>query len=74
MSAPAICRCLSTASRAMKRCMISEEPSKMRLMRRSRIARSTPDRRLAAGGERALLLVAAAAADLHRLVDDPPAP
>jgi hypothetical protein len=30
----------STASRAMKRRMISEVPSKIRLMRKSRIARS----------------------------------
>ena len=35
-------RCLSTASRAMKRCMISLEPSKMRLIRESRIIRSMP--------------------------------
>ena len=33
ISAPATCRCLSTASRAMNRCMISVEPSKIRLMR-----------------------------------------
>ena len=41
MRAPATRRCLSTASRAMNRCMISLEPSKMRLMRESRIRRST---------------------------------
>ena len=33
---PATCRCWSTASRAISRCMISVEPSKMRLMRMSR--------------------------------------
>src|SRR3954449_11881104 len=35
---PATCRCWSTASRAISRCMISVEPSKMRLMRMSRSA------------------------------------
>ena len=40
--APATFRCRSTASRAMNRCMISLEPSKMRLMRASRSIRSTP--------------------------------
>ena len=34
--APATARCWSTASRAMNSFMISEEPSKMRVMRRSR--------------------------------------
>jgi len=38
---PATLRCVSTASRAMNRRMISDEPSKMRLMRKSRNARST---------------------------------
>ena len=38
---PATERCVSTASRAMNRCMISLVPSKMRLMRKSRIIRST---------------------------------
>src|SRR3989449_4713149 len=38
---PATWRCRSTASRAMNRCMISLEPSKIRLMRKSRMMRST---------------------------------
>ena len=37
----AVLKWWSTASRAMKRRMISDEPSKIRLMRKSRIARST---------------------------------
>src|SRR2546430_6103547 len=39
-------RCLSTASRAMKRCMISDEPSKIRLMRKSRMMRDRKSTRL----------------------------
>jgi len=39
---PATWRCLSTISRAMKRCMISLLPSKILLMRKSRSMRSTP--------------------------------
>src|SRR2546427_6479147 len=35
ISSPATCRCLSTASRAMNRCMISLDPSKIRLMRKT---------------------------------------
>ena len=53
--------------------MISVEPSKMRLMRMSRSCCSTGDRPLAARLERLGGLVAAAAADLHQLVDDLPA-
>jgi hypothetical protein len=69
--APARCRCGSTASRAMNRRMISLEPSKIRLMRRSRIS-ARRDRLLAARLERRRGLVAAAAADLHAVVDDAP--
>ena len=39
---PATERCWSTASRAMNRCMISVEPSKTRLIRRSRRPCSAP--------------------------------
>jgi hypothetical protein len=37
----ATCKCGSTASRAISKCMISVEPSKMRLMRMSRSICST---------------------------------
>ena len=71
--APATARCVSTASRAMNSRMISLEPSKIRLMRKSRIMRSTgigasPRARSESRG-----LVAAAAADLQRVVHDLPA-
>ncbi len=52
--------------------MISLEPSKIVLMRASRIVRSIVDGPLAAGAERVRGLVAAAAEDLHGLVDDVP--
>ncbi len=72
MMSPATDRCASTASRAISRCMISVEPSKIRLIRRSRRICSTGDRALAAGGQRVGRLVAATAADLHQLVGDLP--
>ena len=70
---PATARCASTASRAISRCMISVEPSKMRLMRMSRSICSAGTARLAARGERLGGLEAASAADLHQLVGDQPA-
>ena len=60
----------STASRAMNSRMISLDPSKIRLMRESRIVRSTGIGVLAARAQRLRRLVAAPAADLQRVVHD----
>ncbi len=64
---------MSTASRAMNSRMISDEPSKIRLMRKSRIMRSTGTGLSPRARSQSRGLVAAAAADLQRVVDDPPA-
>ena len=67
---PATSRCRSTASRAISRCMISVEPSKIRLMRMSRMHLLHRHGLLAARLQRLGRLVAASAADLHELVGD----
>ena len=72
ISAPATLRWVSTASRAMNSRMISLEPSKIRLMRKSRIMRSTGIGLLAAAPQAVGRLVAAAALDLQRVVNDSP--
>ena len=71
--APATARCVSSASRAMKSRMISEEPSKIRLMRASRSMRSTGIGASPRFLERVGRLVAAPAPDLERPVHDRPA-
>ena len=65
-------RCASTASRAISRCMISVEPSKIRLIRTSRSSCSAGTARSPRARQRVGGLVAPTAADLHQLVGDQP--
>ena len=58
----------------MKRRMISDEPSKIRLMRKSRMIRSTGTGASPRARSESARLVAAAAADLQRVVDDAASP
>ena len=72
MMSPATARWVSTASRAISRCMISVDPSKIRLIRRSRRICSTGIAALAPRSQGVGRLVPAPAPDLDQLVGDPP--
>ena len=68
--APATFRCMSSASRAMNRCMTSVRALEDAVDAQSRITRSTGIGALAARGQRRRGLVAAPAAHLHGVVDE----